>query len=142
MKCIFIDIFPTINLINNNRLLLLLSNNKTTKNYTINIFLIFASSLIIPLFMFYIPTPYSQTESDEVLQEQQEQQQVCAEGQVFNEWTQTCESTPSTTTDLGTVTPVEEQQAPEVEQQAPEVEQQAPEVEQQEPEVEIGEEPV
>jgi hypothetical protein len=116
-----------INLINNNRLLLLLSNNKTTKNYTSNIFLIFASSLIISLFMFYIPTSYSQTESDEVLQEQQEQQQVCAEGQVFNEETRTCESIPSTTTDLGTVTPEEEQQAPEVEiGEEPVIEQQAP----------------
>ena len=107
--------------------MLLLSNKKATKNYTSNIFLIFANSLIIPLFMFYIPTSYSQTESDDVLQEQQEQQQVCAEGQVFNEKTQTCESTPSTTTDLGTVTPVEEQQAPEVEiGEEPVEEQQAP----------------
>ena len=80
--------------------------------------------------MFYMPTAYSQTDFDSILQEQSEQQQqVCAEGEVFNEQTQICEPTSTTeiTTDLGTETleelaapaeveigeePVEEQQAP------------------------------
>jgi hypothetical protein len=69
-----------------------LSNNKITRNYTSNIFLVFfASILTLSLFMFYMPIfSYSQTESDGILQEQQEQQQVCAEGEVFNEQTQRC----------------------------------------------------
>ena len=40
--------------------------------------------------MFYMSTSYSQTDLDSILQEQSEQsqQQVCAEGEVFNEQTQ------------------------------------------------------
>ena len=55
--------------------------------------------------MFYMPTSYSQTESDEFLQDQieQPQQQVCAEGEVFNEQTQICESI--TLTETPTETP-------------------------------------
>ena len=54
----------------------------------------FASILALSFFMFYMPTSYSQTESDEFVQEQSEQpqQQLCAEGEVFNEQTQICES--------------------------------------------------
>jgi hypothetical protein len=65
-----------------------LSNNTITKNdYTSSIFLVFfASILFLSLFMFYMPLSYSQTESE------QSQQQVCAEGEVFNEQTQICES--------------------------------------------------
>jgi Putative peptidoglycan binding domain len=68
--------------------------------------------------MYYMPTSYSQTESDEFLQESQEQQQLCTEGEVFNEVTQVCESTAtSSTTDLETLTqevPAEEVPAEEV----------------------------
>ena len=67
----------------------------------------FASILALSFFMFYMPTSYSQTESDEFVQEQSEQpqQQLCAEGEVFNEQTQICESiatpTETHTTDTG-----------------------------------------
>jgi hypothetical protein len=97
-------------------------NNKITKNsYTSNsIFLVFfVSILALSLFMFYMPTSYSQTESDEFLQEQsqQPQQQICAEGEVFNEVTQVCESIATSSTDLETLTqdvPVEEIPAEEI----------------------------
>ncbi|HEX5186287.1 MAG TPA: hypothetical protein VFV86_05295, partial [Nitrososphaeraceae archaeon] len=89
-----------------------MSNNKITKkSYTSSIFLVFlASSLALSLFMFYMPTSYSQTESDEFLQEQSEQpqQQLCAEGEVFNEQTQICESIATTETPTDTeATPTE-----------------------------------
>ncbi len=105
------NVFPTINLNNNNQLLLSLSNNKITRNYTSNIFLVFfASILALSLFMFYMPTSYSQTiESNDFLQEQSEQQQACAEGEVFNTDTQMCE--PAATVE-------EEQQQEPVEEQA------------------------
>ena len=74
------NVFPTINLNNNNQLLLLLSDNKITKNYTtVSIFLILVSSLTLSLFMFYMPISYSQIESDEALGGEQ---QTCPEGEI------------------------------------------------------------
>ena len=92
LNWIFIDVFATINLNNNNQFLLLLSGNKITKNYTtVSIFIILVSSLTLSLFMFYMPISYSQIESDEALGGEQ---QTCAEGEVLNADTQICE--PST----------------------------------------------
>ena len=43
--------------------MLSLSNNKITKNYTSSIFLVFFASIIsLSIFMYYMPTTYSQTE--------------------------------------------------------------------------------
>jgi hypothetical protein len=80
-------------------------NNKITKNsYTSNsIFLVFfVSILALSLFMFYMPTSYSQTESDEIIGGGE---QVCLEGEVLNTETQMCESTTPIET---TTTPTED----------------------------------
>ena len=88
----------------------MLNNKITKKNYTSSIFLVFFASILgLSLVMFFTPTAYSQTDLDSILQEQSEQpqQQLCAEGEVFNEQTQICESI--ATTETPTETPSTEE---------------------------------